>query len=470
MLKTRSKRLILLVGDVFILYISLGLMLFLRYNLALFADDKRTVLDAWNLHKTPFLLIYTVWIIIFYGAGMYDWERFAPRRINLIKLIFQTMTIGASVAVLLFYFLPIFKITPKTNLIINAIIAAILLSIWRIVFLKTISRGSKIKVLFFGNTAEGSKFKDRLNNSPSLGYHVDAVIDHTNSAYMDLKKLILEQKIDLIIIVQDISQNQELLKIFYEAIPLGITIIDFSEFYEMVMGKVPVSVINESWFLENLFELNKRTFEVAKRLLDILASIILGIPLLLLFPLIACAIFISTPDDIRNYKERRARKGDGIIFFRQERVGKNGKVFNFIKFRSQRLGAEKISRTVGEKKEIEKDARRYFFGQLLRKTYLDELPQILNILRGEMSLVGPRPERPEYVNKLKENIKFYEIRHLVRPGITGWAQINMQNDASVDDAPEKLQYDLYYIKNRSILTDIAIMIKTASILISRSGR
>src|SRR3989344_4778271 len=123
MIKTRSKRFILLVGDIAILYISLGLTLFLRYNLALFPTS--TTKNVWDLHKTPFLLIYMVWIVIFYSAGMYDWERFAPRRINLTKLVFQTMIIGTSVAVLMFYFVPVFKITPKTNLIIDAIISAI---------------------------------------------------------------------------------------------------------------------------------------------------------------------------------------------------------------------------------------------------------------------------------------------------------------------------------------------------------
>ena len=109
-------------------------------------------------------------------------------------------------------------------------------------------------------------------------------------------------------------------------------------------------------------------------------------------------------------------------------------------------------------------------GKILRKSYLDELPQIINIFRGEMSFVGPRPERPEFVELLREHVQFYETRLLVRPGITGWAQIRMANDASVEDAPEKLQYDLYYVKNRSLLMDLGIMLKTAAILVRREGR
>jgi len=126
--------------------------------------------------------------------------------------------------------------------------------------------------------------------------------------------------------------------------------------------------------------------------------------------------------------------------------------------------------SIGGLKGNGKDQRHTRAGKILRKTYIDELPQIINVLRGEMSFVGPRPERPHYVEELKEKIPFYEIRLLVRPGITGWAQINMKNDASVEDAPEKLQYDLYYIKNRSIVMDLAVALKTASTMASRSGR
>ena len=123
-----------------------------------------------------------------------------------------------------------------------------------------------------------------------------------------------------------------------------------------------------------------------------------------------------------------------------------------------------------EAKEVANDQRQYAVGNFLRKSYLDELPQIWNIFRGEMSFVGPRPERPEYVEELKKTIPFYEMRLLVPPGITGWAQINMENDASVEDASEKMQYDLYYIKNRSFILDLLILIRTISAILRRQGR
>ena len=252
----------------------------------------------------------------------------------------------------------------------------------------------------------------------------------------------------------------------FDVIPFGVTLSDFPRFYEAVEGKVPVSLINEMWFLENLIGQRRPRYEFAKRILDLLLAILFGIATLLLFPFIAAAIIFSTPKDIRNYQQRRARPGDGIIFFRQPRVGKNGAVFNFIKFRSQVLGAENM----GSRKESPSDERSYPLGEFLRKTYLDELPQLWNVIRGEMSFVGPRPERPEFVSELERDIPFYRMRELVLPGITGWAQVSMENDFSVEDAPEKLQYDLYYIKNRSLFLDITILLKTVLKLLQRSGR
>lgn len=449
MLNTNSKKLILLFGDIVLLYASLGATFFVRYNTPIF--QEQIVKNVWGLHKIPFFCVYVVWILIFYSTGMYDWERFAPRRFNLIKLVTQSMLAGTAIAIAFFYFVPAFHITPKTNLMIDAIISVCFLSAWRIIFIKIISRGSKIKVLFFGNTRESIAFKQHLDASPALGYNVEAIVDHNAPQSADLKTIVKEKRIDLVIIVRDISQNQELLKIFYEVIPLGATIINFSEFYESIMGKVPISVVNEAWFLENLLELNKRTFETAKRLLDITAATLLGIPTIILTPFIAILIKIESK---------------GSVFYYQPRVGKNGKIFYFIKFRSMYEGSDTINGLKGDGN----DNRHTKIGRILRKTYLDELPQLLNVLKGEMSLVGPRPERPQYVETLKHQVPFYEIRLLVKPGITGWAQINMANDASVEDAPEKLQYDIYYIKNRSLFTDIAIMIKTATILVGRSGR
>ena len=345
------------------------------------------------------------------------------------------MTAGGIGAMTLFYFVPYFSITPKTNLLLDIFIAGFLLWAWRIWLVRIAVKGHKINVCFWGETEETKKFVSFLGKTPSLGYRVIQTLDNA----------------DLVVVEPNILQNEELVKMFYDLLPFGITIEKFSEFYEAIMARVPTSIINKTWFLENLAELSKRPFEITKRVADFVFAIILFIPFFAIFPFVALIIKLDS---------------NGTVFYKQKRVGKNGKVFEFIKFRSMVKNADTINGFKGNGS----DSRHTRVGKILRKTYIDELPQIINVIRGEMSFIGPRPERPHYVEELKEKIPFYEIRLLVRPGITGWAQINMENDASVEDAPEKLQYDLYYIKNRSITMDLAVALKTASIMVSRNGR
>ena len=471
MFKTTTKKIVLLIGDVVVLYAGLWITLNVRYKLP-FLNGKEPK-NAWELHQFPFFLVFLLWLFIFYSAGMYDWERLGNKIRPIIQITLKPLVIGSVLAVLLFYFIPsfnnsAFKITPKTNLVILSAISVFFLSLLRIIFINISAKGTKIPILFLGFTNETIRFANYIDKHPSLGYRTQLVIGYDQLKEQNIKKLISAHNINLIITEPSVLANQELVQTFYEILPFGVSIVNFPDFYSSITGKIPTYLINKTWFLENLIELNKRTFETGKRISDILFAIILAMPALLLFVPIALGIILSTPLDILKYKQQKARDGDGIIFFRQKRVGKNGKIFNFIKFRSQVLGAEKM----GDFKNLndKNDPRQYLFGKFLRKIYLDELPQLWNVLKGEMSLVGPRPERPEYVEKLKLQIPFYEIRLLVKPGITGWAQINMRDDASVEDAPEKLQYDLYYIKNRSAITDLAIMAKTASILARRGGR
>jgi len=446
MLKAKGKAVLLAFGDIVALYVALLLTLYVRYG----------GIAQWELHAVPFLWIHIIWLVIFYSAGMYDWQRFPPtRRYYIAKLVFTTMAISGVVAVGMFYFVSAFSITPRINLLLDMLIASVLLWVWRIWFVRFMSKGSKIKVVFFGSTDEITKFSNMLDEKPSFGYRTELLLNEAElkneSGDGILKEFIRDHAIDLVVVEPSVLQNKELVKMLYEVLPLGVTILNFAEFYEAIMGKVPTSLVTETWFLENLAELDKRSFELIKRLSDIAGAAILGISVLLLLPFVALLIKLDSK---------------GPVFYRQKRVGQNGKVFQFLKFRSMVQNADAVDGFKG----TGDDMRHTRVGKFMRKTYLDELPQIINVLRGEMSFIGPRPERPKYVDILRQQIPFYEIRLLVRPGITGWAQIRMTNDASVEDAPEKLQYDLYYIKNRSFVMDLGIALKTAAILASRSGR
>ena len=450
-LSRRFQAVILLLGDLILFYIALVLTLVIRYssNLAVIGSGQLIDLNfaqIWSLHKWPFFFVHIIWVLIFYISDLYDIRKFSSPKMAMAKVL-KTMAIAGPMAALLFYLVPFFGITPKTNLFIDVVLAALFLMLWRRYFWMFSGKASKIKVLFFGSSKETESFADYLKRNAQLGYEPAVILAEVGHNLVDL---IQKNKIQLIVASKNILEDKSAVKRFYEALPLGISILDFPDFYETVAEKIPVSVISESWFLVNLVEINKRLFESFKRVFDIALSIILGVPTMFLFPIIGAVIKIS---------------GDGSIFYRQKRVGKNGKIFEIVKFRTMEENAEKN----GAQWAIANDPRATKAGKILRKTRLDELPQLWNILRGDMSFIGPRPERPEFIAELQKQIPHYAMRHLIKPGLTGWAQIKFPYAASVEDAMEKLQYDLYYIKNRSSVLDLAIFARTIAIVISRKG-
>jgi len=423
------RKTILLAGDIALLYLSLFAALAIRYG-------SLPSGELWKIHALPFFFIYLFWIIIFYAAELYEIEKFISFS-ELRNRIFKTMAAAAALTVLLFYLVPFFGITPKTNLFIDVSIATVLLWLWRKIFFSRAIKSRKIKIFFFGEEIkEISDFAEHLRRRPQLGY------EPARS----------ERFADIIVIPEEIGDDGETARELYEMALSGKTIIPFDKLYEAVMGKIPVSLIGEKWFLENLSEISKQNFEKAKRVFDVAMAAAFAVPTAIITPFAAAAIKMS---------------GEGPIFYRQKRVGKNGKVFEIVKFRSMVADAEKNG--AGWEKPEKKDARVTFIGNIFRKTRIDELPQIWNVLKGELSFVGPRPERPEFVRELEKKIPHYSMRHLVKPGLTGWAQINF-SEAAAKDAPEKLQYDLYYIKNRSILLELIILLKTTIVVLSRRGK
>ena len=234
----------------------------------------------------------------------------------------------------------------------------------------------------------------------------------------------------------------------------GVTVTSFLSFWEREARRVNLRALDPSWLIySDGFNIGSATNAVLKRTLDIVAS--LALLLLTLPTLLVAAIAVKLDSK-------------GPILYRQERVGRRGQIFHIAKFRTMRVDAEQIS---GPQWASVGDPRVTRVGRFLRRMRIDELPQILNVLRGEMSFVGPRPERPHFVRHLAAEIPFYAERHRVRPGITGWAQINYPYGASIDDAREKLSYDLYYIKNFSFLFDLLIILSTAkAVFLDGGGR
>jgi len=231
----------------------------------------------------------------------------------------------------------------------------------------------------------------------------------------------------------------------------GIEVIDAPSFYEQLTGKLMIENITPSWFIfSNGF---RRTGfgRVIKRSADLVLSLMGIIATLPLLPFIALGIKLTSP---------------GPVLFRQVRVGQGDRPFVLLKFRTMGVDAEKGTGAVWAQKD---DPRVTRFGKFLRISRLDEIPQLYNVLKGEMSLIGPRPERPEFVEKLKEIIPYYSERHFVKPGVTGWAQVKYAYGASTEDAIEKLRYDLYYIKNMSLLLDVIIVLETFKVMLFGRG-
>ncbi|HUX35799.1 MAG TPA: sugar transferase [Candidatus Paceibacterota bacterium] len=433
----KIKNIFIIAGDILALYLSLFLTLVLRYgsNFEMFIDS----------HLMPFTIIFVPWLLVFYIAGLYDPKRLR-NNMEFLKTLSLAITVNAALTMFFFYTIPYFGITPKTNLLIFLIVFAAIEIVWRRSFNKTVaSFQDKTKIALVGSSRSAQEISDFIKDNPQLGYET-AVWLKSKEDFSSLggipewKKLIEENGIDIIVIPRYFKNEPEAAKIFYKLLTLGEDIVDIPSFYETIFQKIPIDDISEEWFLDEIVE-KEKFYDNFKRWLEFVFALALGIVLLPLEILIAILIKITSA---------------GPVIYRQVRVGENGNEFVLYKFRTMRTDAE----ANGPKWAGKKDPRATAMGSFLRHTHLDELPQLFNIIKGEISFVGPRPERPEFTKVLEGKIPHYDVRHLIKPGVTGWAQINYRYGASEEDAAEKLRYDIYYLKNRSPILDIAIILKT----------
>jgi sugar transferase (PEP-CTERM system associated) len=256
---------------------------------------------------------------------------------------------------------------------------------------------------------------------------------------------------DVIVVASEERRGTLPMKAILNCKVQGTEVDDWPTFYEKITGKIFIADLRLSWLVFSDGFRTPRITKALKRVIDVAMAIPASALTLALTPLLAILMKLESP---------------GSIFYRQDRVGESGRVFVLTKFRTMREDAERDSGPVWT---CANDPRITRLGRFLRKMRLDELPQFFNVLRGEMSLVGPRPERPTFVADLQEQIPFYPYRHTVKPGITGWAQVRYQYGASVEDAREKLQYDLYYIKNMSIFLDLLILVQTIQVVMLGRG-
>ena len=398
------------------------------------------------------VVVGLVWVVLsaflFFQAGLYDTLNFKNDRTNFIRILSAFVILGGAGFMILLAF-PQFRMGWKAAFLLTVVTFLGMIS-WRGFVVSSLPNlGWKRRTLILG-TFQISRIFEELNKFRN-NIRIHGVVDSQKLKEFDLVQYALEHRIHSIVIsIRDRRGTLPIHNILACKMH-GIDVMEWATFYEKNTNKIDIMNINPSHLiLGDGFQKNRVTV-IVKGIMDralALFGLVLFLPLGLL---IAALIKMESP---------------GPVFYSQERVGLNGRSFHILKFRSMVADAEK---GLSPQWASQNDPRITRMGAFLRKTRLDEVPQLINILKGEMSFVGPRPERPFFVAELEKVIPFYALRHVTKPGLSGWAQIRYRYGATVDDAVKKLEYDLYYIKNLSIFLDLMIFMETIQVILFGKG-
>lgn len=448
--------LILIIGDIFLFVAALWMTLTVRY--LGFPDH-----DLFVAHLGPFLTISTVWLFVFYIAGLYDKHTVFLKSL-LFTRILNTQIINILIAALLFLIIP-FGIAPKTNLVIYLVISVALFTFWRMYLFRFVSPKTLHKAILIADGPEAIELVDEINNNDRYSYSFHRLIDEeTARATPDFERkliaLIEKEGIDIIVANPNGEYISSVLpKLFDLAfVKFELTFLDFYKVYEDTFDKVPLSALRYEWFITHVSQSKSLAYDAVKRGIDIFGSVVLGTGFLLILPFIYLAMRIE---------------GKGPLFISQERIGQLNKLVTVYKIRTMTENrSASATWTPEDDKEGNKITR---VGAVLRKLSIDELPQVWTILKGEMSLIGPRNDIKGLGDRLAAEIPYYNIRNYVKPGVTGWAQTHQHymgnniSPQSLEESKERLSYDLYYVKNRSVMLDVEIALRTFKTVLSRFG-
>jgi sugar transferase (PEP-CTERM system associated) len=451
----------LLLADVAIIYGGIILALYLRLGIE-GSGDQLNERNGW-LKVTLATLICT---LVLYFYDLYDFTVMGNRRELMLRLV-QALGIAWAFLALLFYFVPPLLIGRGVSVISAPLVLFLLLG-WRILIHYLTGHpeiGEKIIVVGTGQSARDTA--EAVLERRDAGYRIVGFVTENGikpntkigettviGTTDQLEQIVRKEKIDRIIIAvrerRGTFPTEALLKM---SLTGDVNIEECTSFFERVTGQVHIDMLRPSWLI---FSGRRKDTRLTTALRDVVHRSLGLIGLILSLPISLLAVVLIKLES------------KGPALYKQERVGKNGKIIKVIKFRSMRTDAEKEGVPIWA---TSNDNRVTRVGKIIRKIRIDEIPQFWNIIKGEMSFVGPRPERPHFVAQLAEEIPFYEHRHLTAPGLTGWAQIKYPYGASVEDARQKLQYDLYYIKNQSLALDFVIVFETVkTVLFGKGGR
>ena len=448
----------------------LVMLAFLAATLARLGANDASIELSYEQGFLKIGVIAAAFIVCMYYFDLYDSSVLGNRREVLVRLI-QVLGTVCTLLAFVYYVYPPLKMG-RGIFLIGLLFVAILLFFWRRLFLAINSMPQLAeRALIFGDGPLAAPLIQELNTRPELGLRVVCQIptDDEGNAHVngersessgdaaqtlvrkDLSRAVDVHRVNRIIVAMGDRRGKLPVELLLSLKSHGVLIQDGTEAYEAITGKVPVESLRLGWLLFSPGFHVSRLLLLYKRVASVLISIVGLLFSLPLLPFIVLGIKLTSA---------------GRVLYRQKRVGRDGVVFHCYKFRTMRADAEADS---GPTWAADDDPRITMVGRFLRISRLDEIPQLWNVLRGDMSLVGPRPERPEFVERLTQEIPHYNLRHSVRPGITGWAQIRYKYGSSIEDAKEKLRYDLFYIKNISIGLDFLVFFQTIKIILLGRG-
>jgi exopolysaccharide biosynthesis polyprenyl glycosylphosphotransferase len=448
----RHEAIALLVGDIACFYVALYVTLALR-SLAL------PTTEIWEQHVAPFTILFAVSVVIYFITGLYD-QHTTYLRSKLPALVTYAQVATVLFATVFFYVTSAhYNIKPLAVLAIYFVVSSASIVLWRLVLTRFLNVREESRALVLGSGHEVDELVAELNANARYGLVVrhtflpeDVVV--SEQLQEQILSFITSEGITTIIVDTRNPQVAAITPVFYNLLFLhpNLTVLDALRLYEDIFRRIPISMLEDRWFIEHITRQSSFLYNVYHRFFDIALSLVLGALTLALLPFVALMI---------RYENK------GPVFFIQRRTGKDNQPLSLIKFRTMSVVPETV---VGERATNHVTR----VGDVLRKTRVDELPQLWNVLWGGYSLIGPRPELPEYVARYAEAIPYYNARHLITPGLSGWAQLNHHehphHGVDIEQTRSKLSYDLYYLKHRSVWLDLEIGLKTVKTLLSAVGK
>lgn len=460
-LRPRDRRSLLITGDILMGLVALLIALFFWA----FADTTMDFSIEF-LGRIPIWFFSLPFLWPFLLAGQYEEHQARNSRLT-IRAIVLAAIIGMMLYMVI-YFTSEPQSLPRIGVLVFVLSVSILEFIWRFFYIQVFTAPRFMRrVLIVGGGETGKIILKIYNQLRIQPFIIVGVIDDNpekigttiegHSIFCGSDRLldtIIEYDISDLIVAISGQMQGSMFQALLDAQEMGVDITRMPVVYEELINRVPIRYLEADWILRSFVDETRVNafYELSKRFFDLLGGLAGGMMLAIMFPFVSAAIYLDSGKP---------------IFYTQSRMGKGGQVYAMLKFRTMRQDAEPDGQPQWAE---ENDRRATRVGRILRKTHLDEFPQFINVLRGEMSLVGPRAERPELVDWFQLYVPFYRARLLVKPGITGWAQVNQEYAATIDETIEKLEYDLYYIKHRSMIMDIRVVMRTPMMVLGLRGR